>query len=86
MTCLLLQDQEKEAGGSPREGPAVQHNRGEVVGHPGMVQRAVEQPSAAVNPQEAVAVIPEIPAAIPEDRPVFAEARPTIVNQVQTCR
>jgi len=40
------------------------------------VQRAVEQPSAAVHPQKAAAVIteaqvgiPEIPAALPEDRP-----------------
>jgi len=86
MTCLLLQDPRKEAGGSPRAEPAVLHNYAEVVGHPGMVQRAVEQPSAAVNPQEAAAVIPEIPAVIPEDHPVLAEPRPTMpamVNQVQ---
>ncbi len=78
---------------SLREGPAVQHNHGGgVVGLPGTVQHAVEQPSAAVHPQEAAAVIteaqagiPEIPAAIPEDRPVLADDRPAmpaIANQV----
>lgn len=80
MTCLLLQDPEKEAGGSPREGPAVQYNRDVDMGHPGMVQRAVEQPPA-VHPA-AAAVIPEVPAAIPEDRPVMLAA----ANQAQTCR
>ncbi len=76
---MLLQASEKEAGqkSSLREGPAIQQSQhGHVAGRPGTVQRAVEQPSAAVHPQKAAAVIteaqvgiPEIPAALPEDRP-----------------
>ena len=106
---MLLQASGREAGqrSSLRGRPAGQQSqRGHVAGRPGTAQPAVEQPSAAVHPQEADAVItqaqagiPEMPAAITEDRPVFAEpamayqgmagmvgrfSAKTIANQVQS--
>ena len=67
---MLLQASEKEAGqkSSLREGPAIQQSQhGHVAGRPGTVQRAVEQPSAAVHPQKAAAVITEAQVGIPEN-------------------
>jgi len=85
---LLLQASGRVAGqrSSLRVGPAGQQSQGgHVAGRLDTAQPAVEQPFAAVHTPEAAAVItqvqvriPVMPAAIPEDRPVFAEDRPTM--------
>ncbi len=68
----------------PEGGAGQQSQGGHVAGRLDTAQPAVEQPFAMHTPEAAAVItqvqvrIPVMPAAIPEDRPVFAEDRPTM--------